>query len=157
MKFCNSLLNGEPKLKNDRIILRLYSKVTYFKKELEWWFYYVFEALRSSFWKKTPRHWRSVEAWAELRSRLKMRHIQKLANSKKIHNFCAKGPFILLCQIISVECPTNFIPCFILIGCLGLPLLWLDVSSGKFKFVGHSTEIIQQREIKGPLPIFKDN
>ena len=33
-----------------------------------------------------------------------------------------KGPFILLCQIISVECPTNFDLHFILIGCLGLPM-----------------------------------
>ena len=33
----------------------------------------------------------------------------------------------------------------------GLPLFWLDVSSRKFKFVGHSTEIIWQSEIKGPL------
>ena len=57
----------------------------------------------------------------------------------------------MLCRIISVECPTNFDPRFMLIGCLGLPLFWLDVSSGKFKFVGHSTEIIQQSEIKGPL------
>ena len=62
-----------------------------------------------------------------------------------------KGPFILLCWTISVECPTNFDPCFMLIGCLGLPLSWLDVSSGKFKFVWHSTVIIRQSEIKRPL------
>ena len=65
-----------------------------------------------------------------------------------------KDPFILLCRIISVECPTKFDPCFMLIGCLGLPLFWLDASSGKFKFVGHSTEIIRQSEIKGPLSLF---
>ena len=62
-----------------------------------------------------------------------------------------KSPLILLCRIISVECPTNFDLHFMLIGCLGLPLFWLDVSSGIFKFVGHSTKIIQQSEIKGPL------
>ena len=62
-----------------------------------------------------------------------------------------KGPFILLYWIISVECQTSFDPSFMLIGCLGLPLFWLDVSSGKFKFVGHSTEIIRQSKIKGPL------
>jgi len=33
-----------------------------------------------------------------------------------------KGPFILLCPIISVEFPTNFYLPFMLIGCLGLPL-----------------------------------
>ena len=32
------------------------------------------------------------------------------------------GSFILLCRMISVECPTNFDPGFMLIGCLGLPL-----------------------------------
>ena len=63
-----------------------------------------------------------------------------------------KGPFILLCRKISVEYPTNFDLRFMLIGCLGLPLFWLDVSSRKFKFVGHSTKIIWQSEIKGPLP-----
>ena len=63
----------------------------------------------------------------------------------------SKGPFILLCQIISVECPTDFDLRFMLIGCLGLPLFWLDVSSRKFKFVGHSTEIIRQSEIKRTL------
>ena len=65
--------------------------------------------------------------------------------------FRFKGPFILFCRINSVECPTNFDLCFMLIGFLGLPLFWLDVSSRKFKFVGHSTEIIWQSEIKGPL------
>ena len=53
--------------------------------------------------------------------------------------------------MISLECQTNFDPRFILIGCLGLPLFRLDVSSEKFKIVGHATETIQQREIKGPL------
>ena len=63
----------------------------------------------------------------------------------------SKVLYFLLCQMISVECPTNFDPGFMLIRCLGLPSFRLVVSSGKFKFVGHSTEIIRQSEIKGPL------
>ena len=43
-----------------------------------------------------------------------------LKNSRLKLSF--KGPFILLCRIISVECPANFDPHFMLIGCLGLPL-----------------------------------
>ena len=40
---------------------------------------------------------------------------------------------------------------FTLIGCLERPVFWLVVISGKFKFIGHSTEIIPQSKIKGPL------
>ena len=62
-----------------------------------------------------------------------------------------KGPLILLCQIISVECPTN----------LNFPLLTSNQNKGspkqpigmkhESKFVGHSTEIIRQSKIKEPL------
>ena len=62
-----------------------------------------------------------------------------------------KGPLILLCQIISVECPTN----------LNFPLLTSNQNKGSpkqpismkggSKFVGHFTEIIRQSKIKGPL------
>ena len=63
----------------------------------------------------------------------------------------SKGPLISLCQIISVECPTN----------LNFPLLTSNQNKGspkqpismkpESKFVGHSTEIIRQSKIKGPL------
>ena len=66
-------------------------------------------------------------------------------------HFDIKGPLISLCRIISVECPTN----------LNFPLLTSNQNKGspkqpismKFgsKFVGHSTEIIGQSKIKGPL------
>ena len=62
-----------------------------------------------------------------------------------------KGPLISLCQIISVECPTN----------LNFPLLTSNQNKGSpkqpismkcgSKFVGHSTEINRQSKIKGPL------
>ena len=62
-----------------------------------------------------------------------------------------KGPLISLCRIISVECPTN----------LSFPLLTSNQNKGspkqpisikcRSKFVGHSTEIIRQSKIKGPL------
>ena len=62
-----------------------------------------------------------------------------------------KDPLISLCQIISVECPTN----------LNFPLLTPNQNKGSpkqpismkpgSKFVGHSTEIIRQSEIKGTL------
>jgi len=62
-----------------------------------------------------------------------------------------KGALISLCQIISVECPTN----------LNFPLLTsnqnkespkqpISMKHGS-KFVGHSTEIIRQSKIKEPL------
>ena len=64
-----------------------------------------------------------------------------------------KVPLILLCRIISVECPTN----------LNFPLLTSNQNKGSPKqpismkrgsnFVGHSTEIIRQSKIKGPLMI----
>ena len=76
-----------------------------------------------------------------------------LLECKNLSNI--RGSSILLCQIISVECPTNFDQRFKLIDCLGLPLIWLDVSSRKFKFCGHSTDIIRQSEIKGPLLAIK--
>ena len=41
---------------------------------------------------------------------------------KVIKRIINKGPLILLCRIISVECPTNSDPRFMLIGCLELPL-----------------------------------
>ena len=60
-----------------------------------------------------------------------------------------KGPLILLCRIISVECPTT----------LNFPLLTSNQNKGKqpismkrgSKFVGHSTEITRQSKIKRPL------
>ena len=62
-----------------------------------------------------------------------------------------KGPLILFCRIISVECPIN----------LNFPLLTSNQNKGSpkqpismkqgSKFVGHSTEIVRQRKIKGPL------
>ena len=64
-----------------------------------------------------------------------------------------KGPLISLCQIIFVECPTN----------LNFLLLTSNQNKGspkqpismkrESKFVGHSTEIIWQSKIKGPLHI----
>jgi len=68
------------------------------------------------------------------------------------YGYLGKGPFILLCQIVSVECPTN----------LNFPLLTsnqnkespkqpISMKRGS-KFVEHSTEIIGQSKIKGPLP-----
>ena len=66
-----------------------------------------------------------------------------------------KGPLILLCQIISVECLTN----------LNFPLLTSNQNKGRpkqpismkrrSKFVGHSTEIISQSKIKGSLKILE--
>ena len=65
-----------------------------------------------------------------------------------------KGPLISLCRIISVECPTN----------LNFPLLTSNQNKGSrkqpismkrgSKFVGHSTDIIWQSKIKGPLKTF---
>ena len=65
--------------------------------------------------------------------------------------FLVKGPLISLCRIIYVECPTN----------LNFPLLTSNQNKGspkqpismkhRSKFVGHSTEIIRQSKIKGPL------
>ena len=65
-----------------------------------------------------------------------------------------KGPLISLCWIISVECPKN----------LNFPLLTSNQNKGSpkqpismkygSKFVRHSTEIIQQSKIKGPLEYY---
>ena len=65
----------------------------------------------------------------------------------------SKGHLISLCRIISVECPTN----------LNFPLLTSNQNKGSpkqpismkrgSKFVGHSTEIIRQSKIKGPLQV----
>ena len=70
-------------------------------------------------------------------------------------NVDIKGPLISLCQIISVECPIN----------LNFPLLTSNQNKGSSKqpismkhgseFVGHSTEIIRQSKIKGPLSNFQ--
>ena len=67
-----------------------------------------------------------------------------------------KGPLILLCRIISVECTAN----------LNSPLLTSNQSEGNheqpismkrgLKFVGHSTETIRQSKIKGPYPKLKE-
>ena len=71
---------------------------------------------------------------------------------KTIKSNLHKGPLILLCRINYVECPTN----------LDFPLLTSNQNKGnhkqpisikhRSKFVGHSTEIIQQSKIKRPLP-----
>ena len=67
------------------------------------------------------------------------------------HSKSGKGPLISLCRIISEECPTN----------LNFPLLTSNQNKrspkqpismkGRSKFFGHSTEIILQSKIKGPL------
>ena len=58
--------------------------------------------------------------------KLMIRPMGRIGDRQLVHQpeilFSIKGPFILLCRIISVECPTNFDPRFMLIGCLGLPL-----------------------------------
>ena len=73
--------------------------------------------------------------------------------SENLQILNGKGPLILLCQKISVECPTN----------LNFPLLTSNENKGSLKqqismkggskFVGHSTEIIRQSKIKGPLKV----
>ena len=66
---------------------------------------------------------------------------------------CPKGPLILLCRMISVECPTNLN--FLLLTCnqnKGIPKQPISMKRGS-KFVGYSTEIIRQSKIKGPLHI----
>ena len=62
-----------------------------------------------------------------------------------------KGPLISLCWIISIKCPRN----------LNFPLLTSNQNKGSpkqpismkrgSKFVGHSTDIIRQSKLKGPL------
>ena len=62
-----------------------------------------------------------------------------------------KGPLISLCRIISVECPTNLnFPLLISNQNKGSPKQPISMKQGS-KFVGHSTEIIRQSKIKGPL------
>ena len=62
-----------------------------------------------------------------------------------------KGPLILLCRIISVECPTNLN--FLLLTSNQnkvSPKQPISMRRGS-KSVGHSSDIIQQSKIKGPL------
>jgi len=72
----------------------------------------------------------------------------------RVENFCQasiKGPLISLCRIISVECPTNLnFPLLTSNQNKGIPKQPISMKPGS-KFVGHSTEIIRQRIIKGPL------
>ena len=62
-----------------------------------------------------------------------------------------KATLSLFCQIISVECPTNVnFPLLTSNQNKGSPKQPISMKCGS-KFVGHSTEIIRQSKIKGPL------